>query len=143
MRLFLCICAIASVARISFAEVPSADPCALISKEELSKILGEIKEGPKPKEGLMKEKQCDWTNVSGAWLTIGIYDAEKWSVKKMGANNPVDVQGLGEEAYSDKRGTDTELYVRKGKVALEVRTSAGSDVARKAAELAATKLQML
>jgi ribosomal protein L16/L10AE len=47
---------------------------------------------------------------------------------------------LGEEAFTDKRGTDAEIYIRKGKSMLEIRTSAGSEVARKAAEIATAKL---
>ena len=124
---------------VCFAET-EFDPCTLIPKADLVKILGEIKEGPKPKEGLMKEKQCEWANMSGSWLSIGVYSSEKWGLKKGSANNPADVTGLGEEAFTDKRGTDAEIYVRKGKWMLEVRTSSGSANARKAAELAITKL---
>ena len=102
----------------------------------MTKVLGEIKEGPKSKEGLMKEKGCEWTNMSGSWLSLSVYSSDSWGLKKGSANNPVDVKGLGEEAFSDKRGTDAELYVRKGKSILEVRTSAGSEAAKKAAELA-------
>ncbi|MEP7015413.1 MAG: hypothetical protein ABI925_08240 [Verrucomicrobiota bacterium] len=124
----------------AFAQTPDLDPCTLIDKEDLAKIFGEIKEGPKPKEGLMKEKECAWTNISGSWLSVSVYSSERWGLKKGSANNPVDVKGLGEEAFSDKRGTDAELYVRKGKSILEVRTSGGSEVARKAAETAIKKI---
>jgi hypothetical protein len=122
------------------AQTPSVDPCSLVSKEELTKILGEIKEGPKAKEGLMKEKGCEWTNMSGSWLSLSVYSSDSWGLKKGSANNPVDVKDLGEEAFYNKRGTDAELYVRKGKSILEVRTSAGSEAAHKAAQLATQKL---
>ena len=122
------------------AEQPVTDPCQLIAKADLAAVLGEIKEGPKPKEGLMKEKQCEWTNTAGSWLSIGLLSADQWGMKKMGANNPSNVKDLGEEAYADKRGTDAELYVRKGNVLLEVRTSAGAAAALKAARLALAKL---
>jgi hypothetical protein len=128
-----------SFASVCFAET-ELDPCALIPKADLVKILGEIKEGPKPKEGLMKEKECEWTNMSGSWLSIGVYSAEKWGLKKGSANNPADVTGLGEEAFTDKRGTDAEIFVRKGKWILEIRTSSGSANARKLADLAVPKL---
>jgi hypothetical protein len=127
------------LASVSFAQT-ELDPCALVPKADLEKILGEIKESPKAKEGLMKEKECEWTNMSGSWLSIGIYSSEKWGLKKGGANNPADVTGLGEEAFTDKRGTDAEIYVRKGKWMLEVRTSSGSANAKKAAEIAIAKL---
>jgi hypothetical protein len=112
----------------------------MISSEDLAKSFGEIKEGPKPKEGLMKEKQCEWTNMSGAWLSIAVYDSEKWDLKKGSANDPTEIKGLGDEAFSDKRGTDAELYIRKGKLILEVRTSSGAQNARQAADLALKKL---
>lgn len=140
MKTISCLALVVSMSIFALAQTPDVDPCSLMSKEEIAKILGELKEGPKAKEGLMKEKECEWTNMSGSWLSVGIYSAEKWGLKKGGGNNPVDVKGLGEEAYSDKRGTDAEFYVRKGKLMLEVRTSGGSDVARKAADLAITKL---
>src|SRR4051812_20915746 len=82
------------------------DPCALIDKAALAKVFGEIKEGPKLKEGLMKEKLCEWTNMSGSWITVGVYSAEQWGIKKMSGNNPAEENGLGEEAFTDKRGTD-------------------------------------
>lgn len=122
------------------AQTPSVDPCSLLSKEDLTSVLGEIKEGPKAKEGLMKEKRCEWTNMSGSWLSLSVYTSDSWGLKKGSANNPVDVKGLGEEAFSDKRGTDAELYVRKGQSILEVRTSAGSEVAKKVAEIAIRKV---
>ena len=140
MKSFLCAAVLVSLASFSFAQTAEPDPCAIISKAEVTKILGEIKEGPKSKEGLMKEKQCEWTNMSGSWLSVGVLSADKWGLKKMGANKPVDVQAMGEEAYSDKRGTDAELYVRKGKLMLEVRTSSGAEVAKKTAEIALKKM---
>ena len=131
--------AIFTLTGIAFAQT-DLDPCRLIDQTALAKIFGEIKEGPKPKEGLMKEKLCEWTNMSGSWITVGVYSAEQWGMKKMSGNNPAEAKGLGEEAFTDKRGTDSEIYVRKGKSMLEVRTSGGSEVARKVAEAALTKI---
>ncbi|HVF71175.1 MAG TPA: hypothetical protein VM940_06170 [Chthoniobacterales bacterium] len=128
------------VAGLLCAAEPDSDPCALVPKEEVAKIIGEIKEGPTPHEGLMKEKECRWTNMSGSWLSIGLYSSEKWDLKKGSGNNPTDVKGLGDEAFTDKRGTDAEIYVRKGKWMLEVRTSSGSANARKVADYAITKM---
>lgn len=120
----------------TFAQTPEVDPCSLLGKEEVAKILGELKEGPKTKEGLQKEKICEWTNMSGSWLEVSAYSSDRWGMVKGMANNPVDLSGLGEEAFTAKRGTDAEICVRKGKLMLEVRTSSGRDVA----ELAIKKL---
>lgn len=140
MKTISCIVLVFSMSIFAVAQAPDVDPCSLISEEEVAKIFGELKEGPKAKEGLMKEKECEWTNMSGSWLSVGIYSAEKWGLKKGSGNNPVEVKGMGEEAFSDKRGTDAELYVRKGRLMLEVRTSGGGEVAKKAAEIAMKKL---
>jgi hypothetical protein len=140
MKTIFCTAIISSLSIFAFAETAEIDPCALIAKDDVAKILGEIKEGPKAKEGMMKEKECEWTSMSGSWLTLGVGSSDKWGMKKMGANNPTEVKGLGEEAFSDKRGTDAELHVRKGKLMLEVRTSSGAEAARKAAEIAVKKL---
>lgn len=140
MKTIFCAVGIASLSIVAFAGTAEVDPCALVAKEDLAKIFGEVKEGPKAKEGLMKEKECEWTNMSGSWLIVGVGSSDNWGMKKMGANNPAEVKGLGEEAFSDKRGTDAELYVRKGKLILAVRTSAGGEAARKASEIALKKL---
>jgi hypothetical protein len=140
MKIFIALITIVFATRLGSAAEPNLNPCTLVPKEELAKIIGEIKDGPTPKEGLMKEKECQWTNMSGSWLSIAVYSADKWGLKKGSANDPKDVTGLGEEAFTDKRGTDAEIYVRKGKWILEVRTSSGSANARKVAESAAAKL---
>jgi hypothetical protein len=140
MKHFLALVALLLAVQFCFAADPEINPCTLVPKEELAKIIGEIKDGPTPKEGLMKEKECRWTNMSGAWLSIAVYPADKWGLIKGSANDPKDVIGLGEEAFTDKRGTDSEIYVRKGKWMLEVRTSSGSANARKVADLVVPKL---
>jgi hypothetical protein len=140
MKLFLALITLLFATASCFAADPEMNPCTLVPKEELAKILGEIKEGPTPKERMMKEQECQWTNMSGAWLSIALYSADKWGLKKGSANDPKDVTGLGEEAFTDKRGTDAEIYVRKGKWILEVRTSSGSANARKVADAAVAKM---
>ena len=140
MKVFIGLIALLCASRFCLASDPDLNPCTLVPKEELAKIIGEIKEGPTPKEGLMKEKECQWTNVSGSWLSIAVYSADKWGLKKGSGNDPKDVTGLGEEAFTDKRGTDAEIYVRKGKWMLEVRTSSGSANARKVADYAIAKM---
>jgi hypothetical protein len=140
MKFLLGLVAVFYATQLCFAADPELNPCTLLPKEELAQIIGEIKEGPTPKEGLMKEKECRWTNMSGSWLSIAVYSQDKWGLKKGGANDPKYVTGLGEEAFTDKRGTDAEIYVRKGKWILEVRTSSGSPNARKVAESALAKL---
>ena len=140
MAKLACVILVWALAASVFAQVNETDPCALIDKAALAKVFGEIKEEPSTKEGLMKERQCQWTNMSGSWLTVSVYTAERWGLKKGSGNNPADLAGVGEEAFTDKRGTDKELYVRKGKLMLEVRTSSSSDIALAVATMALAKM---
>jgi hypothetical protein len=61
----------------------------------------------------------------------------KFTVSEM---NPENISGLGEEAFVVKRGTDAEVYVRKGEWILEVRSSSGRAITQKVAELAVKKM---
>ena len=115
------------------------DPCSLVPKAEVAKIIGEIKE-VKTTEGLRQNKQCDYTNMEGSWLKVTVYSAEHWDVVKMAALDPAAVSGLGEEAYAAKRGTTREVYVRKGKLMLEVTSTVGADATQKIATAATKQL---
>lgn len=140
MNKIICALFVFSLTVSSFAQATEPDPCTLIAKAELEKIFGEIKEGPKAKEGLMKEKGCEWSNMAGSWINIFVYSADKLGLKKGMLNDPVDLTGLGDEAFTAKRGTDAEIYIRKGQLVLEVRTSSGAEVAKRAAQQALTKM---
>src|SRR3712207_2605159 len=115
------------------------DPCALVPKEEVAKIIGEIKE-VKTSQGLRNNKQCDYTNMEGSWLKVTVYSAEHWDMVKMAALDPAAISRLGEEAYASKRGTTREVYVRKGKLMLEVTSTVGADATQKIAAAAAKQL---
>ncbi|MCI0443152.1 hypothetical protein L0152_08040 [bacterium] len=51
------------------------------------------------------------------------------------------VIGTLKEAFSTKRGTNTEVYVRKGETILEVDSSGGIDFAKPIAEKTFTRLK--
>ena len=116
------------------------DSCALLSKAEVAKIIGELKEEPKPGTGLLKEKQCDYINMSGAWLKISLGNPDTWGMQKGLFVDTVEIKGLGEEAFSAKRGTAIEVWVRKGNLMLVVSSTVGLEPTRKVAEAAAKKL---
>jgi hypothetical protein len=131
-----------SPANPAVSKVPDVDACSLLSRDEAGQIFGEIKEGPKADTGLQKEKECRYSNMSGAILTISLYGADRWDMQKNLVNdkNPQSIAGLGDEAFAVHRGTDSEVYVRKGGAILEVRTSGGMEVARRIAEKAVSRL---
>jgi hypothetical protein len=118
------------------------DPCALLGKEEVAKIIGELKDAPKRDTGLRKEKECHYTTNTGAWLKVSLYSATRWGMQKgiVSEMNPTDLPGLGEEAFAVKRGTTYEIYVRKGELILEVSSTVGADETRKFADRATTQL---
>jgi hypothetical protein len=114
------------------------DPCALVPRIEVEKIIGQLKTAPKADTGLQKEKECNYENSEGAWLKVSIYSSERWGLQKgiVSEMNPTDITGLGEEAFSVKRGTSMEIYVRKGALILEVSSTVGLEQTRKFAEAA-------
>ena len=117
------------------------DPCALVPAADAAKIIGEIKE-TKTTEGLRKEKQCDYTTASGAWLKVSLQTADAWEMQKMmfNANDPTPIFGLGEEAFQVKRGNDRVICVRKGKHTLEVSSTVGLEQTQKFAQAAVKNL---
>lgn len=123
--------------------LPAADldPCTLLPPAEVAKIIGEIKE-TKTTLGLRKEKQCDYTNTSGAWLKVSVQSSDGWEMQKMmlNANDPTSINGLGEEAFQAKRGTERVVCVRKGKHMLEVSSTVGLEKTQQFAEAAVKKL---
>ena len=108
----------------------------------MAKLLGELKEGPKPDTGIQKEKECHYSNVEGAWLKVSLYSSDRWGMQKgtVSEMNPADLPGFGEEAFAVKRGTTYEVYLRKGKWMLEVSTTAAPEAAKKFAETAAKQM---
>lgn len=118
------------------------DACALVTRAEAAAALGGLRGEPRPDVGIQKEKECHYVSASGARLSLSVYTAERWGMQKgiVSEMNPEDVAGLGDEAFAVKRGSDTEVYVRKGKLILEVRGSAGMAASRAMAEKAAGRL---
>lgn len=138
------ICATLLVHPVIRAAAPdeAPDPCALVSKAEVEKIIGELKEAPKADTGLQKEKVCDYTTMTGAWLKVSLYSSERWGMQKgiVSEMNPTPLAALGEEAFTVKRGTTNEVYVRKGKLILEVSSTVGAELTKKFAESAVKQL---
>lgn len=118
------------------------DPCTLIAKEEVARIIGELKELPKSDSGLQKERECNYTTITGAWLKVSLYSATRWGMQKgiVSEMNPTNLPGLGEEAFAVKRGTTYEIYVRKGNLILEVSSTVGAEPTKTFADTAAKQM---
>jgi len=137
--LFLALLLIASPI---LAETVAVDACALVTKAEAEKILGELREAPKPETGIQQEKECNYTNKDGAWLKVSVYSSERWGMQKgiVSEMNPTALPGLGEEAFTVKRGTTHEIYIRQGKLILEISSTVGLEVTKTFAETAVKQL---
>src|SRR4051794_21385713 len=106
------------------------DACALVSAEEVKEVMGPLREAPHADTGLQKEKECRYLDADGQNLTLSVYTAERWGLQKgiVSEMDPHDEAGLGDEAFSVRRGSSTEVYVKKGALMLEVRGTAGMAV---------------
>lgn len=121
----------------------NADPCALVTSQDMRVMFGELKEGPSPSSGLRNERQCNYTNMAGSWIKLSLYGgSERWEWEKgiTNAQSPRDVGGLGDEAFAIRRGTDAVVYVRKGDSILELSCSCPAETAEAIARVATTKL---
>jgi hypothetical protein len=122
------------------ADSKPTDPCSLLSKAEATAILGEIKGEPASKDGLRGEK-CSYDNREGAWVTVEVYPAEAhWDLTKNMATDAQDLTGLGDAAFSAKRGNTRQVFVKKGAWMMEVDSSAGMEAAHKVAAIAVKRL---
>jgi hypothetical protein len=133
---------LACSAAASFAAPEAPDPCSLLTTSQLESTFGKLKGPPKPDVGVQKEKECHYENEDGNFLVLRIYSADRWGMQK-GINsesNPTALPGLGEEAFRVKKGTDKEIYIRKGAWILEIDSSADSEKVKSLASLAAARL---
>jgi hypothetical protein len=133
---------LACSAAASFAAPDAPDPCSLLTTSQLESTFGKLKSAPKPDVGVQKEKECHYENEDGNFLVLRIYSADRWGMQK-GINsesNPMALPGLGEEAFMIKKGTDKEIYIRKGAWILEIDSSADSEKVKALAPLAAARL---
>ncbi len=122
------------------AEPKLSEPCSLLSKTEAAAVMGEIKGEPASKDGL-RGRKCSYDTMQGAWVTIEAYPAEAhWDLIKNMATDAQDLAGLGEAAFSAKRGATRQVYVKKGASMMEVDSSAGMDAAQKIAAIAVKRL---
>ncbi len=121
------------------ARPPEVDACAVLTRAEIEPTFGPLKGVPLRDTGLRNEKLCTYSNTAGSWLRMSLYGADRWGVEK-GATSErkqKELAGIGNEAFSIKRGTDSVVYVKKGGGVLELSCSCdlakAEALARKAA----------
>ena len=124
--------------------IASVDPCTLVTRDQVTRAFGDIKEGPTAGTGLRGERQCEYTNMEGSWLKFSVYGGgtDRWESDRAMANAQSSraLSSLGDEAFAIKRGTDAVVYARKGESILEVSCSCPAETAESMARTAAEKL---
>jgi hypothetical protein len=123
------------------SKTPDVDACAVLTREELEPVFGQLKDAPTHDTGLSREKLCKYTNVEGNWLQTSLYGSDRWNLQKgtYSEMNPKSL-AIGDEAFSIKRGTDSVVFVRKGGGVVEISCSCDLTKAEALAVKAATKI---
>jgi hypothetical protein len=117
-------------------DLKAIDPCSLLSRAEAADALGELKGEGASKDGL-RGKKCSYDNMAGAWVSIEVYSAEAhWDLMKNMSLDVKELTGLGDVAFSARRGDTRQVYVKKGALMIEVDSSAGMEAAQKVAAIA-------
>jgi hypothetical protein len=119
------------------------DPCALVSKAEVEKAFGPLKEDAKTTTGLQNEKVCNYTNMSGNYLMLHLYASDKWELQK-GINsekNPKPLAGLGEEGFYVVKSGNKEMFIRNGPWILELDGSTDTEVLKAIAAIALPRVK--
>ncbi|MEZ0374911.1 MAG: hypothetical protein ACAI44_37845 [Candidatus Sericytochromatia bacterium] len=122
---------------------PNVDACTLITRTEAESLMGELREAPKPGLALRDEKVCSYgPNIDGANATLRVYGSDQWSTQ-LGIDsemNRIPLPGLGDEAYYTLKGSDTDLWTRKGGVVVNINGSVGNVTASQLAAKALSRL---
>ena len=123
-------------------KVPDVDACSLVTRSEAEAIMGQLREAQKPATTLRNEKACSYLNSDGANVTIRVYGSDQFGLQKSidSEEKMVSLPGLGDEAYYTKKGTDTDLWARKGGATLNVNGSIGLEKAKGMAQKALSRL---
>ena len=122
--------------------MPDVDGCSLVTRSEADAIMGQLREAPKPVTVLRNEKTCSYLNGDGASATLRVYGSEQFELQKGidSEEKMTSLPGLGDEAYYTKKGTDTDLWARKGGATLNVNGSIGLEKAKGMAQKALSRL---
>jgi hypothetical protein len=123
-------------------KAPNVDACTLVTRSEADSIMGKLREEPKPVTALRDEKTCSYLNMDGASATIRVYGAGQFESQKGidSEEKMTSLSGLGDEAYYTKKGSDTDLWARKGGVTINVNSSIGLEKSKGMAQKALSRL---
>ncbi len=124
------------------SKVPDVNACTLVTRNEADTIMGKLREAPKPVTSLRDEKTCSYLNEDGGGATIRVYGAGQFDSQKGidSEEKMVSLPGLSDEAYYTKKGSDTDLWARKGGATLNVNSSIGLEKSKAMAMKALSRL---
>ena len=123
-------------------KAPNVDACTLVTRPEADAIMGKLREAPKPVTSLRDEKTCSYLNEDGASATIRVYGSGQFESQKGidSEEKMTSLPGLGDEAYYTKKGSDTDLWARKGGITINVNGSIGLEKSKGMAMKALSRL---
>lgn len=102
------------------AGVAVPDPCALITREEAAKVIGEADSSAIAPGGQPGQRSCGYSNsASGKLVTVAVWPSDQAAFDKLkasGGTTVTAVSGLGDAAFS----TTNAIYVHKGQFAVSV-----------------------
>lgn len=121
------------------------DAGSLVTILEMEKIIGKLRNPPKPDTDVRGYSTCDFTNEEGANLKLLVYSSDNWNAQKgaVSEKETHNLSQLGDEAFWVKRGSILELYAKQGNEMLEIDStiSGGVEAPKKVAALVLKKLK--
>jgi hypothetical protein len=125
------------------SHAPDIDPCSLLSRAEVEAVFGELKAEPRGNRGLRNERECRFSNTNGQWLELSVYGTDRWGLEKgtVSEQHPAAIPNLGEEAFSVRQGTETDLYIRSRGAVLQTSGSCSLETITTLAAKAAARLE--
>jgi hypothetical protein len=122
---------------------PGVDPCSLLSRAEVEAVFGELKEAPRGDRGLRNERECRFSNTKGQWIEISLYGTDRWELEKgtVSEQHPATIPNLGDEAFSVRQGTETDVFIRSRGAVLQTSGSCSLETITALAAKAAARLE--
>ena len=101
------------------ANVAVPDPCALITREDAAKVIGEADSSAIAPGGQPGQRSCGYaSSASGKLVTVSVWPSDQAAFDKLkaSAGTVTAVSGVGEAAFSSSNA----IYARKGQFAVSV-----------------------
>jgi uncharacterized protein DUF3558 len=95
------------------------DPCSLITKQDVAKVIGETDSSAVAPGGQPGQRSCGYANsASGKLVTVAVFPTDQAGFDKLrtAAGTVTNVPGVGDSAFT----LASAMYARKGSLAVSV-----------------------